>query len=314
MGKKHVSKSGNDSTIADMDKKVDIGYVGSGLWRQVWKVQPRIKGVERENAVVKVMKSQHDVCPRNFDRHRRDAIVMERLTKSPHVVSIYGFCGNSVLTEFAGVTLDDYLFEGTSISNEHNRYNNKFDASGSVGSNPTNITFKIQLALDVMKGLKAMHDDDIAHADIQSKQFLLDPVDGIKVNDFNRCRFLPRHDTDNHVCKVKIPSAPGGKRSPEEYEMQKIDTKIDVFSAGNILYGILTGSKPFNDLTRADMRGNVMKGIKPKIEEIFRTVGTPDGDLAGIVDRSFEFDPEKRPSASQIILDLEALLVKYGKR
>jgi len=282
----------------DKGKAMRMGYVGSGLWRQVWKVQPRFRD---ENAVLKVMKKEHDVNPRNFDRHRRDALVMERLTSSPHVVSIYGLCGNTVLTEYAGVTLDDFLYEGAKYENTE-----KYDRDTPTG--------KIELALDVMKGLKAMHDRDIVHADIQSKQFLLDPTDGVKVNDFNRCRFLPKHDKTGDVCKVKIPSAPGGQRSPEEYEMQKIDTKIDVFSAGNILYGILTGHKPWDEDMNKDMQRNVMKGIKPKIDEQFRIPGTADAALAEIVLKAYEFDPDDRWSATQIVDELEKVLKEHGGR
>jgi hypothetical protein len=33
--------------------------------------------------------------------HRRDAVAMERLTYSPYVMDIYGYCGHSALTELA---------------------------------------------------------------------------------------------------------------------------------------------------------------------------------------------------------------------
>ena len=52
-----------------------------------------------KSAVLKVMKSEHQFDNRNFERHRRDALVMERLSSSHHLVSIYGYCANSVLTQ-----------------------------------------------------------------------------------------------------------------------------------------------------------------------------------------------------------------------
>ena len=36
-----------------------------------------------------------------FEHNRVDAVAMERLTSSPNVVNIFGFCGHSVMTEFA---------------------------------------------------------------------------------------------------------------------------------------------------------------------------------------------------------------------
>jgi len=272
------------------------GYLGSGLWRQVWKIIPS-SHQQGEEAVLKIMKRDQDVNPRNFDRHRRDALVMERLTESERVVSIYAFCGNTVLTEYAGITLDDFLFkEGF----QKEPWSRRYDLMRKDGMG------KVQLALDVMKGVEDMHQHDILHADIQAKQFLLDPVEGVKVNDFNRCRFLPTNDQTGKLCNVKIPSAPGAQRSPEEYELQKIGIKADIFSSANILFGILTGAKPWGeDLMKKDIRKNVMKGNKPKIDEKFLRKGTVDAKLAKIVLKAYEFKPEDRWSASQIIRELE---------
>ena len=44
---------------------------------------------------------EHEYDTRNFDRHRRDALAMERLTKYKSVVDMYGFCGDSALSDFA---------------------------------------------------------------------------------------------------------------------------------------------------------------------------------------------------------------------
>ena len=295
-----TSKGKEDSNKA---KARQMGYLGSGLWRQVWKVNPRISG---EDTVLKIMKSEHSIDQRNFDRHRRDSLVMERLTSSPNVVSIYGFCGNTVLTEHGGMTLDEYLYSDDENENENvnlteNRFG-KYDRNTPQG--------KVELALEVMKGVKALHDIEdgpIIHADIQSKQFLLDPMEGVKINDFNRCRILPKNNSTGEICKLRIPSAPGGNRSPEEYELMKINEKIDIFSTAHVLYGILTGQRPFNNMIRKDMKRNVMKGEKPEISKEFRKPSTVDAALADIVDNAYSFDPEERWSAATIIEKLESL-------
>jgi hypothetical protein len=75
-----------------------VGYIGSGLWRSVHAVDPRQAVMPNQSVVIKIMKDEHDVNTRNFERHRRDALTMERLASSPHIVDIYAFCGNTVLT------------------------------------------------------------------------------------------------------------------------------------------------------------------------------------------------------------------------
>ena len=242
----------SDERKGDIYKARQMGYLGSGLWRQVWNVDPRLPG---EDTVLKMMKAEHVIDARNFDRHRRDGLVMERLTSSPYVVSSYGFCGNTVLTEHGGMTLDEYIYNddddddknedvGGNVNKNMNTFG-KYDRSTSEG--------KIQLALEVMKGVQALHDIEngpVVHADIQSKQFLFDPMEGVKINDFNRCRMLPKKNNTGEICKLKIPSAPGGNRSPEEYELMKVDEKIDIFSTAHVLYGILTGKRPYENMAR----------------------------------------------------------------
>jgi len=58
-----------------------LEYLSSGLWRSVWAVNP---GIAQELAVFKFMKQKRDVDHRNMERHRRDALVMERFTSSPN--------------------------------------------------------------------------------------------------------------------------------------------------------------------------------------------------------------------------------------
>ena len=287
-GSSNSTNNGNGNA-----KKEEEGYVGSGMWRQVWKIIPS----NGDLAVLKMMKNEHPVSPRNFDRHRRDALAMEMLTDSKRIVDIYAFCGNTVLTEYAGMTLDEFLYDG---GYRREGYSRRYDLKRGDGMG------KVDLALDVMQGLEDMHEHDILHADIQAKQFLLDPVGGVKLNDFNRCRFLPTDDQTGEVCGLKIPSAPGAQRSPEEYELQRLGTKADVFSAANILFGILTGEKPWGkEFMRKDIRKNIVKGYKPEVGERFLEPGTVDSELANIVYKAYEYDPKKRWSATQIIRELE---------
>jgi hypothetical protein len=62
---------------------------------------------------------QHDYIERNYDRHRRDALSMERLTSSPMVLDIYSFCGNSGVFEFAsGGDITDAIWPRDGTSNK----------------------------------------------------------------------------------------------------------------------------------------------------------------------------------------------------
>jgi len=177
----------------------DGGYVGSGYWRDVWLVDPRFETshsqaangdqeqehVQKYGAVLKMMKAEHKVEMRNFERHRRDGLAMERLTSSPNIVDIYAYCGNSVLTEYVGNDLHQVLYHADDEDQSPGGISTPKIALPSTGKE------KLQMALEVIKGVAALHQvtgGPIVHADIADKQFLIDERGHVKLNDFNRCR------------------------------------------------------------------------------------------------------------------------------
>ena len=70
--------------------------VASGFWRDIWVVRDY---AQREWAL-KTMRFEHEFEPRNFDRHRRDALASERLSSFDSVVDMFSFCGNTGIYEF----------------------------------------------------------------------------------------------------------------------------------------------------------------------------------------------------------------------
>ena len=281
---------------ATTNRTDEFGYIGSGLWRTVWK----IRGHDNGPMVIKMMKGEHDVDSRNMDRHRRDSLSMERLTSSPNVVSIYGHCGNTVLTEHLPRGLDTIVYNDGDIKQ-----------SDTVATRQTPLG-RLRLALHVARGVAAIHDipgGPIIHADIQAKQFLLDRDGVVKLNDFNRCRFMSNNTKTGLPCPVKIPSAPGSSRAPEEYRFEELTEKLDIFSTAHVLYAILTGKKPWDDLWGSQIKKLVKAGDKPPIvDKKYLKLGTSDAALANLIDLAYEFDPRDRPSASKLVSELELLI------
>ena len=293
----------NNDTYADSTARPE--YVGSGLWRDVFRLQPRLvpgsSDLDDEQVVLKMMKSEHDVDLRNFDRHRRDALVMERLTSSPNVVNIHGFCANTVMTELVDQDLAT-LIERQSDETADNE---------SMDGGPTRRTQlgRLELALEAAKGVAALHafsGGPIIHADLQATQFLVDNQGRIKLNDFNRCRFRPRSNATGELCKIKIPSSPGLSRSPEEYEGQELDEKLDVYSLANVFFSILFGQKAWMIEGRRSAKKLIMAGKKPQMKQL--EPGTSDSSLAVLMNMAYELNPTERISASDLVSELEILV------
>jgi len=61
------------------------------------------------SVVLKMLHFHRQFDRESFEAHATDIIVMDRLTASPYVVDAYGFCGQSVVTEFAKSSGRDYV-------------------------------------------------------------------------------------------------------------------------------------------------------------------------------------------------------------
>ena len=128
--------------LATSDTKIALLSM-KGSWRAIWKVDldhrsknsfvkdhkrsatnqtsskyPSKSTVQRdqsisrsssESAVLKTLHLHREFNRYSFEAHSKDIIVMDRLTASPYVVDAYGFCGQSVVTEFASSTGRDHV-------------------------------------------------------------------------------------------------------------------------------------------------------------------------------------------------------------
>jgi hypothetical protein len=280
-------------TYRRSSKENKVGWVADGFWREVIVVDPRIDVI-----VMKMMKVEHEVDKRNFDRHRRDALVMERTTSSPYVVDGYGFCGNTVLTEYLDAPLDDFLYDGRGV--------------GMVDATRDTAEGRVRLALDVARGvaaLHAVHGGPIVHADIQARQFLLTATGRTKINDFNRCRFMATNKQTGKTCPFRIPTAPGKMRAPEEYDLADLDEQLDVYSTANVLYAILTGEPAWDEDSSSDeVQRKIRKGLQPLIPEKYQISGSADEVLADLIVRAYAVNPRERITAPKLVAELEQLL------
>ncbi|GAX14846.1 hypothetical protein FisN_29Lh055 [Fistulifera solaris] len=275
-----------------------LGFLANGYWRDVWAVDSS-SSYNNETAVLKIMRLKHDIDAHNFDRHRRDGLVMERLTASPHVIDPYGFCGNSVLTEFLSKTLDKVA----------------------KGLDPSLVKYtrtrldRLQLALGAARGLAALHEipgGPIIHVDLGARQFLVGEDGNVKINDFNRCRFMGYYKTTKQPCDFRIQIAPGTDRAPEEYrELPSQNEKLDLFSFGNVLYIILTGREPWPyyywGYAEPIIQRLIIWGIKPSLPQRVRR---SDPELSELMYLLYALNPDDRPSAADVVRSIERILDK----
>jgi serine/threonine protein kinase len=119
-----------------------------------------------------------------------DAMVAERLTASPRIFDIYGFCGLSILSEFfQHGDIEPIAVPNEGVLTEAEKQHLK--ENGPLKSfNDIPVPEKLRMSLQMAEGIADLHGNAggvIVHQDVQLAQFLYNSDKSIlKLNDFNR--------------------------------------------------------------------------------------------------------------------------------
>ena len=246
------------------------------------------------NLAIKILQEGTSYTDRNYDRVRRDGLILERSTKSPYVMDIYGFCGFLVLVPFGNEGHLGRVLRNKKLSSLQ----------------------KLQYAYEVSAGLTAVHDIDgeklsaVTQGDLKADQYLV--MDGVlKIGDFNRGRFLRRNSTKpDTACTYTIGVNDAAYRSPEEYKYLPETSAIDVWAMGSLIYHILHGYEVWDDVeTSEKAQQKVMDGELPKIEDKYKKSDDPAiKAILDAIDMCYVYDPEKRAKAWDVTSFLEKKL------
>jgi len=272
----------------------EITYLAKGSIRSVWRVN------ESSSAILKTLRlisQKVDFDPQRYESHRRDAVISERLTFSPHIVDIYGFCGQSSLNEPMTSGMLPKALKGNLTSIE-----------------------KLRVAHSASQALVAIHTAGshdglvpIIHRDITHRNYLVSKDGTVKLNDFNVGRFAEWDSASHTFCEFRKPDC-GPYRSPEECNNQPLTEKIDIYSFGHILYFILTGHAPYtspNKLSISQIKQSIKEGNHSTIKEQYLNSTDPaTQNLVHLILKCWEHNPQDRPSAVEIQNQLSSSLNK----
>jgi hypothetical protein len=77
------------------------------------------------------------------------------------------------------------------------------------------------------------------HDDVQICQWLRKDDSKLKLGDFNRAEIMEYNSEEQKYCKYQNGQGWGNYRSPEEFGDHDLNEKIDVFTFGNNIYGLV---------------------------------------------------------------------------
>ncbi|KAK6912398.1 Serine-threonine/tyrosine-protein kinase, catalytic domain [Dillenia turbinata] len=152
----------------------------------------------------------------------------------------------------------------------------------------------VKQALDVARGMAYVHGLGFIHRDLKSDNLLIAADKSIKIADFGVARI--------EVQTEGMTPETGTYRwmAPEMIQHRPYNQKVDVYSFGIVLWELITGSLPFQNMTAVQAAFAVVnKGVRPIIPNDCLPV------LSDIMTRCWDSNPEVRPSFTEVVMMLE---------
>jgi len=221
-----------------------------------------------------------------IQRQHMEAEALALVDGHPNIVRFLGWCSPHLFTEWMPLSLEEVVLSQTNVKIPYKRV--------------------LLIAKDMVSSIRALHEAGekrIALTRIQLGRFYADFDGTVKLGSLSSSKFIPMHSNGTACPWKRTESYFGRWNSPEAFtEMALLTEKTDIYSLGLVFWTLLARQKPFPETAADNVRQRVLDGDRPKIEAKW-----PSG-FASLMQRCWEADPSKRPSAKEVSDVLDALL------
>jgi eukaryotic-like serine/threonine-protein kinase len=173
-------------------------------------------------------------------------------------------------------------------------------ASLTAHAKPLTLDAKLQLFLQLCRAVMFAHRNLVLHRDLKPGNVIVDVTGCVKLLDFGISRLV----SDEHATQSLIMTP--AYAAPEQLRGDALNTTVDVFGLGAVLFELLTERAPFAGIDRlqnkdlAAGKPSHVAGLNAERAEQLR------GDLDAIVQHAMELDPRERfASVDELANDIQ---------
>jgi serine/threonine-protein kinase len=225
---------------------------------------------------VKVMSSALSADPAFSDRFAREARAAARLTHL-NAVSVYDQ-GSDVAPDGHHVFLVMELVEGRTLR-ELLRERGRLSPAQAIS-----------IMEPVLSALSAAHRAGLVHRDVKPENILLSDDGVVKVADFGLARAV---ESDAAATRTGLMMGTVAYCAPEQISKGHADPRSDVYSAGIVLFELLTGTPPYTGESAMNVAYQHVHSRVPAPSS--RVKGIPT-EVDELVVAATDSDPESRPA------------------
>lgn len=229
---------------------------------------------------VKVLKSSLAHEPGKVQRFEKEAQAAARIT-DPHVVSVWDQgLDTSSLDPLAYLVME--LVEGATLRDLIQR------------RSPMTVREMFRVALPLAHGLDAAHRVGMVHRDVKPENVLISPSGTVKVTDFG----LTHHVQDASETLTLVGSA--SYIAPELVRRQPAGMPADNYSAGIMMYEMLTGVPPFRGSSPYEVS---LAHVEDPLPDLRARFPEASPEVAELISWCCDKNPELRPQTGEQLLD-----------
>ena len=325
----HAQPTCNDAHETDINHSLSLESlrrIHFGGTRNVWRVieDQSIQGIQTNFTVsfaLKTLRSTRPFSMQTYELQRKEAVSLNYLSNTPGVVGIYGYCGTTLLSEYANRDTLSAFLKKTGNRTHPIHPVQLLQIAWRLARAVANIQGKSRANTGVAYMYENTEELQVIHRDLDASNILMTRNHSsgtwdVRLDDFNQAYVL-KHSSEVGSCSYQdrfICGEDGRRtdsRAPEECRGdEELSNKVDTHGLGTVLFYLLTRRRVYN--LDADTPGpanehiiwyreRVKQGATPQLPESVES----DNDKAmqaiiTAMKMCMQANPAKRPSAQKV--------------